>query len=134
MSTQARPANMIDRKGISGPALRAFFRIAALWDLSVDDQMTLLAGTARSTFFRWKKDPNTILPRDTLERISHIVGIYKALQVLLPDGQAADEWIKRPNEAPMFADQSALDRMMSGQGADLLVVRHHLNAQRGGWG
>ena len=79
MSTQARPAIMIDRKGLSGPALRTFFRIAALWDLSVDDQITLLGGTARSTFFKWKKDPNTVLPKDTLERISYIIGIYKAL-------------------------------------------------------
>ena len=133
MSTQARPAKQIDRKGLSGPALRTFFRIAALWELSPDDQMTLLGGTARSTFFKWKKDLNTVLPRDTLERISYIVGIYKALQVLLPDEQAADEWIKRPNEAIVFAGQSALDRMMSGQVSDLFVVRQHIDAQRGGW-
>ena len=133
MSTQTRPAKPIDRKDLSGPALRTFFRIAVLWDLSVDDQMTLLGGTAGSTFLRWNKDPNTVLPRDTLERISYIVGIYKALHVLLPDEQAADEWIKRPNEATVFGGQSALDRMMSGQVADLFVVRQHLDAQRGGW-
>ena len=133
MSTQARPAKQIDRKGLSGPALRTFFRIASLWNLSVDDQMTLLGGTARSTFFKWKRDPNTVLPTDTLERISYIVGIYKALQTLLPDGQAADEWIKQPNEALMFAGQSALNRMMSGQVADLFVVRQYLDAQSVGW-
>jgi len=133
MPAQARPATVIDRKGLSGPALRTFFRIAELWELSVDDQMTLLGVTARSTFFKWKKDPNTVLPRDTLERISYIVGVYKALQILLPDEQAADEWVKRPNEAPAFAGQSALDRMLSGQVADLFVVRQYLDAQRGGW-
>ena len=132
MSTQTRPAKQIDRKGLSGPALRTFFRIAALWNLSVDDQMTLLGGMARSTYFKWKKDPNTVLPRDTLERVSYIVGIYKALQVLLPDEQAADEWINRPNDAPMFAGQSALDIMMSGQVADLFIVRQYLDAQRSG--
>ena len=133
MSTQARPATVIDRKGLSGPALRTFFRIAELWELSVDDQMTLLGVAARSTFFKWKKDPNTVLPRDTLERISYIVGVYTALQILLPDEQAADDWVKRPNEAPVFAGQSALDRMLSGQVADLFVVRQYLDAQRGGW-
>lgn len=130
---QPRPATVIDRKGLSGPALRTFFRIAELWELSVDDQMTLLGVTARSTFFKWKKDPNTVLPRDTLERISYIVGVYKALQILLPNEKAADEWVKRPNEAPVFAGQSALDRMLSGQVADLFVVRQYLDAQRGGW-
>lgn len=133
MRTQARPAKVIDRKGLSGPALRTFFRIAELWELSVDDQMTLLGVAARSTFFKWKKDPNTVLPRDTLERISYIVGVYKALQILLPDETAADEWVKRPNEAPLFAGQSALDRMLSGQVADLFVIRQYLDAQRGGW-
>jgi len=133
MPAQAHPATVIDRKGLSGPALRTFFRIAELWDLSVDDQMTLLGVTARSTFFKWKKDPNTTLPRDTLERISYIVGVYKAIQILLPNEKAADEWVKRPNEAPIFAGQSALDRMLSGQVADLFVVRQYLDAQRGGW-
>ncbi len=133
MASTAQPAASIDRKGLSGPALRTFFKIAEFWDLSVDKQMTLLGVTARSTFFKWKKGPNTVLPRDTLERISYIVGIYKALQILLPDEQAADEWVKRANEAPVFVGQSALDRMLSGQVADLFVVRQYLDAQRGGW-
>jgi len=133
MIAQARPATAIDRKGLSGPALRTFFRIADLWRLSVEEQMTLLGATARSTFFKWKKNPNTVLPKDTLERISYILGIYKALQILLPSEKAADEWVKRPNTAAPFGGQSALERMLSGQVADLFVVRQYLDAQRGGW-
>ena len=133
MVAQAGPAAAIDRKGLSGPALRTFFRIAELWKLPVDAQMTVLGVTARSTFFKWKKDPNAVLPRDTLERISYILGIYKALQILLPDDGAADGWVKRPNAAPPFGGRSALDRMLSGQVADLFVVRQYLDAQRGGW-
>jgi hypothetical protein len=126
-------AAAIDRKGLSGPALRTFFRIADLWGLSVDEQMTLLGAAARSTFFKWRKDPNTTLPKDTLERISYILGVYKALQILLPDEKAADAWVKRPNSAAAFGGRSALDRMLSGQVADLYVVRQYLDAQRGGW-
>ena len=133
MTEQARPATSIDRKGLSGPALRTFFRIADLWSLSVDEQMTLLGLTARSTFFKWKKDPNAVLPKDTLERISYILGIYKALQILLPDKKEADEWVRRPNTASTFGGRSALSRMLSGQVADLFVVRQYLDAQRGGW-
>ena len=133
MVEQARPATALDRRSLSGPALRTFFRIAVLWNLSVEEQMTLLGLTARSTFFKWKKEPNTVLPKDTLERVSYILGIYKALQLLLPDEQAADEWVRRPNAAPLFAGQSALERMLSGQVADLFVVRQYLDAQRGGW-
>ena len=133
MTAQARPATAFDRKGLSGPALRTFLRIAELWSLSVEEQMILLGLTARSTFFKWKKDPNAVLPKDTLERISYILGVYKALQLLLHDEKAADEWVRRPNAAPLFAGRSALDRMLSGQVADLFVVRQYLDAQRGGW-
>lgn len=133
MAAQVRLAVATDRKELSGPALRTFFRIATLWDLSVQEQMTLLGLTARSTFFKWKKDPNTVLPKDTLERISYVLGVYKALQLLLPDEAAADEWVRRPNAAPLFNGRSALDRMLSGQVADLFVVRQYLDAQRGGW-
>ena len=133
MAPQTSPVTAIDRKGLSGPALRTFFRIAELWNLSAEEQMTLLGVTARSTFYKWKKDTDTVLPKDTLERISYVLGIYKALQILLPDEKASDEWVKRPNDAPTFAGQSALDRMLSGLVADLFVVRQYLDAQRGGW-
>jgi len=127
------PATAIDRKDLSGPALRTYFRIAEAWGLSVDEQMTLLGVTARSTFFKWKRNTDTVLPKDVLERISYVLGIYKALQILLPHERSADEWVKRPNTAPLFAGRSALERMLSGQVADLFVVRQYLDAQRGGW-
>ena len=131
--TQALPATTFDRKGHSGLALRAFFRISILWRLSVEEQMTLLGLTAWSTFFRWKKNPDTILPKDTLERISNILGVYRALQLLLPDQQAADGRVRRPNAGPLFGGRSALDRMQFGQVADLYIVRQYLDAQQDGW-
>jgi len=117
----------------AGAALRAFFRIAELWGLSVEEQMRLLGVSATSTFYHWRKSPPAVLPRDTLERLSYIVGIYKALQILLPDPRSADGWIRKPNEALVFSGRSALQRMLSGNVADLFVVRQYLDAQRGGW-
>ena len=76
------------------------------------------------------------LPRktpDLLERLSYVFGIYKDLQVLLPDPAAADAWIRKPNSAPLFNGRSALDRLLSGHVADLYVVRQYLDAERGGW-
>ena len=129
----ARLAPKLDRKRLSPVALKAFFKIAELWALSVEDQMTLLGLTTRSTFFNWQKDPEVSVPKDTLERISYVLGIYKALQILLPNDRAADGWIRRPNANPLFAGKSALDRMLSGQVADLYTVRQYLDTQRGGW-
>jgi hypothetical protein len=114
-----------------GAGLRAFTQIAELWHLSIADQLALLGITSRSTYFKWRKEPQPKLPRDTLERLSYLLGIYKALQLLLPDTHAADEWIRRPNDAPLFGGRSALDRMLSGNVADLFIVRQYLDAQRG---
>lgn len=133
MQFAPEPSKKLDRKALSGPALRTFFRIARLWNLNVEEQMTLLGVTSRSTFFKWKRDPDVASPKDTLERISYILGIYKALQILLPDEKAADAWVRRPNSASPFSGRSALDRMLSGHVSDLYVVRQYLDAQRGGW-
>lgn len=133
MAVTASPAPSPDRRSLSGPALRSFFRIAELWRLTVEEQMVLLGITARSTFFKWKKGEASALPKDTLERISYLLGIYKALQILLPDQKAADDWVHKPNTAPPFGGRPALKRMLSGQVADLFVVRQYLDAERGGW-
>ena len=124
----------VDPKTASGPALRVFFKIAERWGLNVEEQMNLLGLTARSTFFNWKKEKCGVLSLDTLERISYLIGIFKALHILLPNEDAADHWIRKDNRAPLFAGKSALKRMLSGRVSDLYIVRQYLDAQRGGWG
>ncbi|MBN8780566.1 MbcA/ParS/Xre antitoxin family protein [Thiobacillus sp.] len=121
-------------RDLSAAGLRAFFNIARDWGLSTDEQMVLLGAPGRSTFFKWKAAPETAdLKRDTLERLSYLLGIYKALQILLPAATAADAWVKKPNSAPLFGGRSALDRMLGGNVADLIAVRQYLDARRGGW-
>lgn len=121
----------VPRRELSAPALRAFFNITGLWGLSTEQERTLLGRPGRSTFFRWKRDLDGALPHDVLERISYLLGIYKALEILFPEPAQADGWVKRPNQAPVFGGQSALERMLGGQVADLFVVRQYLDAQRG---
>ncbi len=120
-------------KDVSRPALRTVFRILAAWRLSNREQIKLLGNPPKSTFYRWKQGESAALSQDTLERLSYIFGIYSALQLLLPRADAADAWIKKPNTAPLFGGRSALERMLSGQVADLYLVRQYLDAQRGGW-
>lgn len=133
MGTAQTLPRKLDPKTASGPALRTFFRLADRWGLDVEQQMKLLGVSARSTFFNWKKDQNGNLSLDTLERISYLLGIFQAIHILLPNEDAADAWIKKPNTAPIFGGESALDRMLSGHVSDLYVVRQYLDAQRGGW-
>src|SRR5690606_11825903 len=116
---------------MAAAGLRTFFRIAELWELTVDEQITLLGSPARSTYFKWKKEGATSLPHDVLERISYVLGIYKDLQLLLPDEEAADTWVRRPSDASLFGGRSALGRMLSGNVSDLYEVRRYLDAERG---
>lgn len=135
MAKHSGSALVVAKPGdVSGAALRTFFRIAGAWGLSAKEQVRVLGNPPKSTFYRWKQNPSAVvLSQDTLERLSYIFGIYSALQVLLPRPEAADSWLKKPNAAPLFGGNSALERMLSGRVADLYVVRQYLDAQRGGW-
>jgi hypothetical protein len=128
---QPRDADL-DTREAGQALLRTFFNIAEAWKLAPREAMTLLGLRSRSTYHVWKDGRSGALPRDTLERISYLLGIFKALQMLLPSGEAADAWMRKPNTAPLFGGKSALDRLMSGNVADLYEVRRYLDAQRGG--
>ena len=126
------PLAPVAAERLTGPALRTYFRIVETWKLSNDEARKLLGDPPRSTYFLWKKGEAGPLGRDTLERVSYVLGIYKALQILLPDAEAADAWVRKPNAAPLFGGKPALHRMLSGNVADLYVVRQYLDAWRGG--
>ena len=126
-------APAVTPRQMAAAGLRAFARIAQAWQLSVDEQLVLLGQPGRSTFFAWRKQPEQAsLPRDTLERLSNLLGIYKSLQILLPDPAAADAWVRQPNTAAPFGGQSALQRMLAGNVSDLNLVRRYLDGVRGG--
>jgi hypothetical protein len=130
----AKAQNKPSSRDLSAAGLRAFFAIARDWALNTEEQMVLLGAPGRSTFFKWKSAPESAdLKRDTLERLSYLLGIYKALQILLPSTASANAWVKKPNTAPLFGGKRALDRMLGGNVADLLAVRQYLDARRGGW-
>ena len=130
-ASTVRPTPHAQMAGAGGAGLRAFVRIAEAWGLTVAEQLKLLGIGSRSTYFKWRREHDPRLPQDTLERLSYLLGIYKSLQILLPDPKAADEWVRRPNNAAVFGGRSALDRMLSGHVADLYVVREYLDAERG---
>ena len=130
-SAKGAPSAAPSTAQMGAAGLRAFGRIAEQWGLSTEEQRQLLGQPPRSTFFAWRKAPaQAALSRDTLERLSLLLGIYKSLQILLPDAAAADAWVKKPNAA--FGGASALALMLGGNIGDLLRVRRWLDAARGG--
>jgi len=134
MSAITRPAAAtvdLSSPEAAAAALRTFWRLAEQWQLSAAEQMTLL-GVGRSALYQWKQGKVGPLDRHVLERLSYLFGVHAALQLLLPDTRRAADWVRKPNSAPLFGGQSALQRMLAGQVADLYVVRQYLDAQRGG--
>lgn len=121
----------LDVEKIHATALTAFFNITKRWHLTTEEEQILLGYPPRSTFFKWKRELKGHLSKDTLERISYIMGIYKALRILLPNEKAAYQWPKKPNHAPLFNGQTALEKMLGGQVIDLADVRRYLDAERG---
>lgn len=112
--------------------LRTFFNIAMAWKLTPGEQQVLL-GVSQPTAYRWRTgEVSSGLDMATLERISYVLNIYQALQILLPIAERADAWPRLPNRAPLFGGGSALERMLGGQVGDLKAVADYLNAQRGG--
>ena len=91
----AQASTPLTNRTLSAAGLRAFFNLAQAWGLNAEAQMVLLGAPGRSTFFKWKAAPESAdLKRDTLERLSYLLGIYKSLQILLPAPAAADAWVK----------------------------------------
>ncbi|MER2493694.1 MbcA/ParS/Xre antitoxin family protein [Catenovulum sediminis] len=110
-------------------ALSVFFNIMDAWHVRAKDQITLLGKPAESTFYNWKKGKISSLSADTLERISYIMGIYKALGILFPTREQADAWPHKPNTA--FNGESALSFILKGSMVHLIDLRRYLDAQRG---
>lgn len=133
MSAQAE--QLLQRKpAISASLLPAIFNIFSQWHLTGGQQMTLLGLNNEKTLYNWKSHPEKAkLTRDLLERASYILGIYKSLQILLPDETRADQWLSTPNDNPLFKGTVPLDRLLAGQVVDLAMVRNFLDAERGGW-
>ena len=108
---------------------RGFFRIMDAWEVRDADAQVLLGRPSRTTYYAWKKAEGGNLSHDTLERVSYVLGTYKALQLLFSNPGQADAWMKRPNAA--FGGRSALEHALGGRVVDLAHVRQYLDFVRG---
>jgi hypothetical protein len=101
------------------------------WRVRDEDVRVLLGGMSNGPFYEMKKKPERVLDADRLLRISYLVGIFKALNVLYSD-DLADAWIQRPNSNRIFGGQTPLAYMMRGGLPGMQTVRRLLDARRGG--
>lgn len=118
-----------DPKEVSNTALKVFFNITRAWGLKAQEERVLLGEPANSTFYKWRNGEGPVVPKDTLERISYVMGIYKALRLLFPTESQACAWPRKPNRD--FGEASALSVMLQGGVVNLADVRRYLDGMRG---
>src|SRR3712207_6334338 len=103
------------RERLTASSVRAFTRLARLWELSEKDQLTLLgASISRATLQTWKSEGSkSALSIDQLSRISFLLAIYEGLQRFFRRSPAeADRWVRRPRPELPFGGRSPLDVML----------------------
>ena len=120
-----------DRRRLSPAALRAFFNIVKHWGIRDEDARQLLRGISTGAYYELKKKPDRVLDQDRLQRISYLIGIFKALNILYGT-RLADSWVQLANTNPLFTGRTPLAYMLQGGMSAMEVVRRLLDARRGG--
>jgi len=128
-SPEVPTLDSFDPSEVARVALKAFFNLAEVWGLNRKQSLILLGGPSERTYYRWRDSDVSVLSKDTLERISLLLGIYKATHILLPIKARADDYLNRPNTA--FGGESALEVMLKGRMDHLYQVRRHMDGWRG---
>jgi hypothetical protein len=116
---------------LSPAAIKGIIRIADRWKLRDEDTRALLGGMSSGSFYGLKGRPNKALDEDQLTRISLLIGVFKALNILYSQ-KLADSWISLPNTNPMFGGDSPLNYMKKGGIPAIIRIRQLLDARRGG--
>jgi hypothetical protein len=122
-----------ERTSLGAAGFRTFLGIADRWSLSVNERRLLMGDIAESTYHNWKAGRFSEPSRDLLERLSLLLGIYKALRLIFTDESTSIRWLRGENSEPTFAGRSPVSRMLDGSIDDLYAVRRYLDAWRGGW-
>ncbi|MGB8910126.1 MAG: MbcA/ParS/Xre antitoxin family protein [Candidatus Cybelea sp.] len=129
-----RTPEAIEATALSATAVRAFGNIARAWDMDLREQRAALGNISKQTIYNWREHPERArLSGDQLDRVSFLLGIFKALHILFTRPEQADSWIRRPNAALPFGGRPAADLMFSGRIEDLIRVRRYVDGARGVW-
>ncbi len=120
-----------ERERLSSDAVRAFFNIMVHWKIRDNDARRLLGGISNGAYYALKKGGGRALDEDKLRRISFLVGIFKALNILYSE-ELADRWIQLPNKNRIFDGMTPHQYLMQGGLSAFATVRRLLDTRRGG--
>lgn len=125
-------SDLSTRRRLSPAAIKGFLGIMEKWDLRDPEARQLLGGISTGSYYALKKEPRgRALDQDRLTRISLLIGIFKALNILYSQ-KLADTWMTLPNTNPMFRGVTPLAYIMQRGQPGMVHVRQLLDARRGG--
>lgn len=80
-------------------ALKVFKEISVKWGLTTEEQIHLLGCKSSDVLSQWMSGCYESLDRDAMIRISHLMGIYRALHTILENTDQANSWVHKSNRA-----------------------------------
>jgi len=124
-------ASADDRKRLTPAAIEGFKRIVEKWGVGNAEAAALL-GVSTPTWTRMKGARGSAeLNQDQLTRVSAILGIFKALNIIFVGGMA-DRWAMLNNKGPLFRGRAPVEAMIAGGIPAMVETRQYLDALRGG--
>jgi hypothetical protein len=116
---------------LSRAAVPAFFKLVREWKVRDEAARQMLGGVSNGVYYQLKRGHKKTLDQDKLTRISLLLGIFKALNILY-SRKLANAWINLPNANPMFEGEAPLAYIIRGGVPAFVRVRQLLDARRGG--
>lgn len=106
---------------------KSLFNIVKRFNFNEREALILMGNMPRATYYKGQAK----LDRDQRERVSYLLGIYKALRILFDDSSQATSWINRKNTLPPFNGITPKEYMLEGGLVRLADVRRFLDYWRG---
>lgn len=111
-------------------ALRVALRTLDAWGYSHDDMSQVLGlGPAELRHVRAAGLPEGSVTEELTIRVSLVLGIERALEILLAEEADISDWVNRPTKAPLFRGRTPRSVMLNGRLDDLREIRTYLD----GW-
>jgi len=105
------------------------------WNLTAEEAAALLGEMEVETYKemrqRAESDLSITMTPETIERLSLLLGIWKALQLSLPIGRQdlAFKWFNKPNSSPLLQNKSIKDYLLENNTLEsFYVAKDYLNS------
>lgn len=108
--------------------LKAFFRMAKVWNLTEDEQTKMLGDIGRSTLYNWRAAAPSKLPVETFRAVSLMLGIHALLNKLFPGAPkgAMAARVRRVGTLWFAPTQTLVEFVSEGGPIAMDRVRRHL--------